>query len=113
MTLRNFIINLKLNLADFVIVYRCFDEEKDKIDELVNKLIDKYNKTISSYYKEKDISNKENKIISKNNLDVVTEYISRLPQIDKTKWFEEITIDQIHNVMMMYTMKKIKKDVIN
>ena len=99
-SIRKHIINLKLRLECYLTEYCYYEEEeivKDVI-KLVNNLIDTYNKIITGNYKENS-SCLENNIIHKNPIDIVMNYISKLPSINKEEWYGEITIEQIVNII--------------
>lgn len=100
-TIRSYILNLKLqlecNLNHYDYDYELAEGINNEIS-LVNKLIDTYNKSITSNYKNNSAC-LENNIINKNPIDIVMNYISKLPSINEEEWYDEITIEQIVNII--------------
>ena len=103
-TIRNYIVNLKLYLECNLNHYDYDDELTEGINNeinLVNNLIDTYNIVITNYKKnnQNNNSNQENNVISKNPIDIVINYISKLPSINREEWYDEIKIEQIVNII--------------
>lgn len=99
-SIRKHIINLKLRLECYL-TECCYYEEEEIVKDvikLVNNLIDTYNKIITGNYKENS-SCLENNIIHKNPIDIVMNYISKLSSINEEEWYDEITTEQIVNII--------------
>jgi len=117
-TIRNYILNLKLHLECSLNHYDCeLVEGINREINLINNLIDTYNKTITNC---NNASILEIGLIYKNPIDIVINYISKLPSINKEEWYEEITIEQIVDIIVnteynknKEKCRKIEKEIID
>lgn len=99
--IRTYIVKEKMYLEYELRDYYSYDEKwiHKKLD-LVNGLIDCYNKSIDLFNKYNNQSDDHvNKNILKDPVEIVADYLSRLPNIDRCCWYEEIEFEQIVRIL--------------
>lgn len=109
-TIRKYIIDLKLHLECYINDC-CYYEKVEMVKDVINsidKLIDTYNKIITTNYKNNS-SYLENNLISKNPIDIVINYISKLPSINVEERYDEIKIEQIVGIIENINYNKNKE----